>query len=371
MIPLPQLFFSFFIYISFSSAPTMPATPLYIASADNEGQAGIYLAHFDPNDGSLSTPSKLIGERPFFFKLSANGEHLYLTTHQGQSDNAAALHSYRIEPDNTLAPLNSVPFPGRIPLHIDLHPEGTHALVANYLTPTVVSIAIREDGSLSQVTDEVTLTGSSIHPKRQDHSYPHSSFFSPDGKYAYVCDRGTDRLGSYAFDPSNDTLTPLTRPIVARPGAGPRHLAWHPDGTGLFVINEINGSLTHYAYDTATGYLSEGNTYPTTAPDQTAENFSAEVRIHPNGKFIYASNRGPDTLAVFKIADDHSLTLVQRISSGGQHPRYFEIHPSGEWLIVSNKNSDNLTLFSLDPATGQLTAKSNTPFPAPTGLAFR
>ncbi len=352
-------------------AVLVSAQPLYLGSSHREGQAGLYVTHFDAQKGSLSQPRRLTGKQPFFFAITADGSHLYASGHQDAGETPSVLRSYAIEADGSVRLIDTLAFPGRIPLHLSLSPDERFALVANYLTPTVVSIPLRPHGKLGAVVAAVTLTGASIHPDRQDHAYPHSVNFSPDGRFAYVADRGTDRIGGYAFDPPSGTLQPLGRVMVTRPGAGPRHLSWHPDGTRAYVINEINGSLTPHLYDPATGHLTEGPSYPTVSNADPTLNLSAEVKVHPNGRFVYATNRGPNTIAVFEIADGTGLEFKQSISTGGDHPRYFVIDPSGQWLIVCNQHSNRVNVFALDPITGRLTATAQgLDFPHPTDLKF-
>ncbi len=348
----------------------LPAQPLFVASSDNDA-VGIYVTNFDATSGALAPPRRLIIDRTFFFGFNAEGSLLYASGHQGDGDTPAVLRSYSVKADQSLVPIDTCTLPGRIPLHLSVSPDDRFALVANYLTASVVSIPLHADGSMGAIAAQAILTGSSIHPQRQDHSYPHSVNFSPDGKFAYVADRGTDRIGSYAFNRVTGQLAELNPPVVTRVGAGPRHLSFHPDKKRLYVINEINGSLTPYRYDARTGRLSEGPSYPTTADDQTTLNTSAEVKVHPHGRFVYATNRGPNTVAVFSVGEDTNLRFVQRIGSGGDHPRYMALHPDGRWLIVNNKNSSRISVFALDPDTGRLTATDQgLDFPSPADLHF-
>ena len=349
----------------------LSAQPLFLGSADRDGAAGLYVTDFDPVTGALAQPRRLSDAQPFFFQFSRDGQFLYATGHEGAGETPAVLHAYALSTNHKLEPRDTRAFAGRVPLHLVLSQNEAFAVVANYFTPTVVTIPLLPEGKIGPVATEVILTGSSIHPDRQNHSYPHSVNLSPDDRYAYVADRGTDRIGAYAFDRETGNLTTLPSPITARPGAGPRHLSWHPDGSRAYVINEINGSLTPYLYDAETGHLSEGPSYPTLATDDPTANFSAEVKVHPSGRFVYASNRGPNTVAVFAIGAGDKLSRIQIIPTGGDHPRYMVIDPSGQWLIVSNKNTHRVSVFALDPNTGLLTATDQgLDFPAPTDLKF-
>ena len=348
-------------------------TPVLLGSAGGDQAApGLFLADFDPASGTLSAPRRLTDTQPFFFRPSRDGTRIFVTGHVGTSASPGVLRTLALDrAAGTATELGVVATHGRTPLHLSVSADEAFVLVAHYSTPNVVSVPVAADGSLGPPVATVTLSGRSIHPERQDHAYPHSVNLSPDQRFAYVCDRGTDRIAGFAFDPASGALTPLGHAMTALPGAGPRHLAWHPDGSTAYVINEINGSLTPYAYDPAQGHLTAGPSHPTLAIDDTRENFSAEVVVHPNGRFIYVSNRGPDTLAVFARDPAGSLRRIQIIPTGGGHPRYFAIDATGRWLIVSNRHSDLITVFALDPATGRLSATAQSlSLPTPLGLAF-
>ena len=351
--------------------PPTSAQPLYLGSAAPAPAAGLYRAHFDPDTGTFSDLRQLAPDQPFFFRLSTDGHTLYATGHEGASETPGVLRSYSVKADKSLTLTDTQTFPGKVPLHLSLSPDARFALVANYLTANVHSLPLLPGGDLAPAVDTVTLTGSGIHPDRQNHAYPHSVNYSPDGRFAFVCDRGADRIASYAVNVEHGTLTALERQVMTRPGSGPRHLAFHPDGQRAYVINEINGSLTAYHYDRTTGHLQEGPSYPTVATDDATLNFSAEVAVHPQGGYVYTSNRGPDTLTVFAVGAGTQLEWIQTIPSGGQHPRYFAIDPTGRWLLCSNRHSDRVTIFALNPQTGQLTpTPQHLDLPVPLGLAF-
>lgn len=354
------------------AAGSQAAAVLLGSAGDDTAAPGLFLADFDPATGTVSSPRRLTADQPFFFRPSADGTRIYVTGHAGDSATPGVLRTLALDRRaGAVSALGSVATGGRLPLHLSLTADESFAFVAHYRTPTVVSVPVASDGSLGSPAATVTLRGRSIHPDRQDHAYPHSVNPSPDDRFVYVCDRGADRLAAFAFDTATGALTPLPHPVTTRPGAGPRHLAWSTDHTTAFVVNEINGSLTPYAYDATHGHLTEGPSWPALATDDTRENFSAEVAVHPNGRFIYVSNRGPDTLAVFARDPAGRLERIQIIPTGGAHPRYFAIDPTGRWLLVSNRHSDRITVFTLDPATGRLAATPSTlTLPEPLGLAF-
>lgn len=354
------------------------ASTLFVGSAGGPEQApGLFAATFDSTTGTLTAPARLATGQPFFFLLNRAGDRLYATGHDGEGATPSVLRTYAVDPASAALTLRAIqPLGGKVPVHATLTPDAHFALVAHYLTPTVVCLAVPCGGPAhpapSTVAASVTLTGASLSPDRQDHAYPHSVNLSPDGHFAYVCDRGADRIAAFVLDRATGALTPLDRPILTRPGAGPRHLTFHPDGTRAYVVNEINGSLTVYRHDPVSGHLTEGASYPAIPGDFTGENLSAEVRVHPNGRFVYVSNRGPDTLAGFAIGDGDRLSPVQTIASGGAHPRYFVIDPTGRWLLCSNRLSDSVTVFALNPSSGRLTRTAHPlTVPTPLGLVFR
>lgn len=333
----------------------------YLACAGDN--AGIHRIVFDPDEGNIALAERVAdGPNPFFLGASSDGRFLYATCRDDSlGERSGIFQSYSISPDNgSLLLLEEVPTEGSIPVHFTIAPKGRFAAVSHYLTPTVLTLPLHPDGSLGTLTVPQTLEGSSIHPQRQSHSYPHSITFHPSSRFAYVCDRGSDRIATFAVDPITGQLA-SANPAYARlrPGAGPRHMAFHPDQKRAYVINEINGSITELTIDSKTGAVQEGPSYPTLPETFLGENFSAEVAVHPNGKTIYASNRGHDSIAVFAVGEGVELKRIQIVPSGGQHPRHFTIDPTGNWLLVSNRHSDRISVFRISLETGRLDSTDN------------
>ena len=185
---------------------------------------------------------------------------------------------------------------------------------------------------------------------------------SPDNRLVIVCDLGLDKIFTYALDPAAAKLTPANPPfVVTAPGAGPRHFKFGPDGKHAYAINEMGGTITAYDYDATRGALTTRQTVPTLPADFNGENTCAEIRVHPNGKFLYGSNRGHDSIAVFAInAATGLLTPVEIVLSGGKTPRNFALSPDGAWLVCAHQDSNNLTVFRVDPGTGRLTPTAST-----------
>jgi 6-phosphogluconolactonase len=240
-------------------------------------------------------------------------------------------------------------------VHVDA--AGKVVVVANYGGGSVASYSIGTDGTLSKPGSVIQHEGSSVHPKRQARPHAHSINVHPGGRFAAAADLGTDEVLVYKLDASAGKLTPHGAAKVA-PGAGPRHLAFHPEGTTAYVLNELNRTVTAFTFDAESGALTKLQTI-SSVPDGVTEGNSAEVRCSADGRFLYTSNRGHDSIASFAIdPTTGKLTPTGHVSTGGNWPRNFTLSPSGRWLLVANEHSSTIVVFRLDPKTG---------VPAPTG----
>jgi len=311
---------------------------------------GIYLYGLDAASGAIAEEGLAaeLGD-PGWQKISSDGKFLYTV---GTADNhrRSIVAAYRIDPQTGgLAALNQEATGGDDSTHLDLDPSGSCAVVANYSSVAAPSAVIPH-------------TGSSIDPDRQRHPYPHSCNFDPTGKFVLAPDLGVDKVYIYRFDPSSRSLSPADPATMAvAPGSGPRHLSFHPNGKFAYLINEMGGTVIACSWDSARGQLRTLQTVSTLPPDYRGKNTSAEVRIHPNGKFLYASNRGPDDLAIFAVDPAlGTLKLLGFQSTGGKGPRDFAIDPTGNFLFAANQDSDSVTLFRIDPQTGSLTPMNAT-----------
>jgi 6-phosphogluconolactonase len=237
----------------------------------------------------------------------------------------------------------------------------------------VAVFPVAPDGGVGAATSVVQHQGRGPHPERQTSPHAHCIVLDAANRFALAADLGIDRVLVRRFDAASGALTPAAVPEVAlQPGAGPRHLAFSPDGRTLYAVNELDSTLVVFAYDPETGGLRERQTLSTRPADATTENFPADLHVHPSGRTVYASNRGDDTIAVFAVAPDSGrLTLEQSVPTGGRWPRNFAIDPAGELLLVANQRSDSVVGFRIDPATGQLTPNgSRIELPAPVCLLF-
>jgi 6-phosphogluconolactonase len=230
-------------------------------------------------------------------------------------------------------------------------------LVANYGGGSVAVLPIQEDGQLGAATDVVQHVGSSIHPTRQQEPHAHSITLDPTNRYALACDLGLDQVLIYRFDSAAGKLAPNDPPgAPLRPGAGPRHLAFHPSGRYVYVINELDSTLTVFAWDETRGTLREIHTMPTLPEDFAGKNTCADLHVAPSGRFVYGSNRGHDSIVIFAInAQTGELSYVGHESTRGQTPRNFAIDPTGTFLLAANQRSDTIVSFRINQETGKLT----------------
>ena len=321
---------------------------------------GIYRSHFDLETGELSEPL-LAAEamNPGFLELHPNGRFLYATSFMGISGSVNAYATDSATGELTL--LNSQPSGGIGPCHVNVDPAGKNVLVANYGGGSVSVIPIKAKGSLGIPTAVVQHKGSSVNLKRQKEPHPHSVNLSPDGRFAYVADLGTDKIVIYQLDTENGVITPANPPHAkVKPGAGPRHFTFHPNGKYAYVINELDCTVTAFSFSPDSGALTEIQTVPTIPNDYEGNNSTAEVRVHPGGKFLYGSNRGHNSIAVYRINPQKgTLKFVEREIDDIQVPRNFNIDPTGRFCLVANQGSDSVVVFRIDPKTGALEPTGN------------
>jgi len=326
----------------------------YFGTQRTGTNAGFSLAHFDTDTGVLTKPEFLLAATaPAFFVIHPDGRHLY-TCNAASSGGVSA---YEIEPHTgALKFLNRVSSGGAGPCYVSLDQTARFALVANYAGGSIAVFAIQPDGSLGERTAFVQHTGNSVNPQRQTHAYAHSIIVDPSNWFALVDDLGVDKIFVYRFNAQDGSLTPNDPPFAGiRPGSGPRHLAFHPNGRWVYVISEIASTVTAFNWNPANGSLAEFQTISALPENFNGTNTSAEIALHPNGKFLYASNRGDDSLAVFAIDPaTGKLGLVERVSCGGRTPRFFTFDPTGKWLLCSNHGSDTTVVFRVDEKTGKL-----------------
>jgi 6-phosphogluconolactonase len=334
---------------------------VYIGTYTLRRGKGIYTFRFQPATGKVTAPS-LAAETPSpaFLAVHPNQKFLYAANEHDGPDVAgknSTVSAYAIDPKTgALTLLNQVSCRGEGPAHIAVDKTGKALLAANYRSGSLALMPILPDGRLGEVTGFVQHHG--IGPKpRAEGPHAHGAAFSPDGRFALVADRGLDQVLIYRYDRSKGTLTPNDPPFInSTPGAGPRHLLFHPNGRILYELNEPGSTVSVLAYGAAGGTMSQIQEITTLPAGFTGTSATAQLQIDRAAKFLYASNRGADNIAVFAIDPAKgTLTLVEHVSSQGKTPRDFSLDPTGGYLFAANQNSDNVVLFRVDAKTGRLT----------------
>ena len=328
---------------------------------DGSKSKGVYAYRFDAETGQI-TSLDLAAEttNPSFVALHPNGRFLYAVNEVGnyKGPNSGGVSAFSIDRfTGKLTFLNEVPSRGADPCYITLDKTGKYVLVANYTGGSIAVFPVLEDGKLGEASAFLQHTGHGTNPARQEKAHAHSIDLSPDNRFAMVDDLGLDELFVYKFDSANGSLTPIDPPFAKLdPGAGPRHFALSPTGKFAYVIAEMHSTVTVFSNDEKTGALHPLQTISALPKDFTGQNDDAEIEMHPSGKFLYASNRGSDTITEFAIDPGKgTLTPVAYTPTQGKIPRSFEIDPTGKFLFAANQKSDNIVVFRIDPKTGRLT----------------
>lgn len=342
------------------------STLVYFGTYTGTKSKGIYVSRLDPDTGQLSSP-ELVGEvtNPAFLALHPSGRFLYAVNEIAsfQDQPGGSVSAFAINRDSgVLTLLNEESSRGAGPCHLTVDPSGRAVLVANYGGGSVAALPIQEDGRLGPATAYVQHTGSSVNPQRQKAPHAHGIYVDAANRYAFVPDLGIDQILVYRWDPALAALQPHDPPgIAVAPGSGPRHFAFHPRGHFAYVLNELLSTVTTFHYDAPRGTLQELQTLGTLPEDFSGNSTTAEIEVHPSGHFLYASNRGHDSLAIFRIdGTTGQLALVSHEPTQGRTPRNFSIDPSGHWLLAANQDSDNVVVFRVDSETGRLRATGQT-----------
>lgn len=341
-----------------------PATKflVYIGSYAPADADGVHRYSLDAASGELTRLGGASGvKNPSFVAIHPNRRFLYtvaeIADFQGKRSGGVA--AFSIDPrDGALTLLNQQSSGGPGACHLSVDAAGKNVLVANYTGGSMAVLPIDADGRLKGAAGFVQHEGSGATSGRQSGPHAHSVNLDAAGRFAFVADLGLDQILVYRFDAARGTLAPNDPPFVAlAPGAGPRHFAFSPNGRFAYVINELDSTITAFRYDSAPGVLRPTQTLSTLPDDFEGTNWTAEVRVHPSGRFVYGSNRGHDSIAVFAVDQQSGkLRLVMNHSSGGETPRNFEIDPSGRWLLAANQATDNVVVLRIDGATGSLSA---------------
>jgi len=295
-------------------------------------------------------------KNPSFLSIAPNHQFLYAISEGGNAE-GSGISAFAIEAAaGKLRFLNRQPAGGSGPCHVAVDAAGKNALIANYGSGSFAVFPLAGNGEVRPMSAFIQDHGSSVNADRQEGPHAHCIVTGPGDRFAYGCDLGLDKVLIFKFDPGQGTLV-ASEPAfaAAQPGAGPRHIAFHPNGRWAFVINEMASTLTVFACDAASGALREIQTVSTLPEGYSGQSTCAEVAVHPSGKFVYGSNRGDDSIALF-ACDPASgrLTFIERVPTGGRTPRQFEIDPTGHYLLAANQDSGTVVVFSIDKASGRL-----------------
>ncbi len=351
---------------------------MYVGTYTERDSKGIYAWRFDSATGKL-TPAGLKAEtlNPSFLAVHPNGRFLYAVneiSHFQRMLRNGSVSAFAIDPvTGQLKLLNQQASAGDGPCHLTLDNQGKCLIVANYNNGSLASFPVSDNGALSQSASFFQHRGAGAIPHRQDGPHAHCVIVSPDNRFVLAADLGLDKVLFYHLDAATALMTANDPPsVTVAPGSGPRHLAFHPSGKFVYLINEMGSTVITFAYDAQAGTLRELQTVSTLPKDFKGKNDTAELQVHPSGKFLYGSNRGHDSIAVFAIDPKAgTLTPIEHVSTQGKTPRHFAIDPTGAYLIAANQQSNNMVVFRIDRSTGKLAPTGQVEAaPSPVCLTF-
>jgi 6-phosphogluconolactonase len=334
---------------------------LYVGTYTSGKSEGIYLCRLNLKSGELTHLGTAKGvSNPSFLAIDARRRHLYAVNEetQFQGKPSGAVSAFAIhQQTGELTFLNQQPSLGGAPCHLSLDGTGKFVLLANYVGGNVAVLPLRRDGSLDTPSDMVQHQGSSVNRERQEGPHAHCIMLDRANRYAFAVDLGVDKILVYRFDATSGKLKPNQTPSVSlKPGAGPRHFVFHPSGRQAYVINELDSTITVFTYYARRGTLTAMQTVSTLPKDFSGANSCADIHLSPSGKFLYGSNRGHDSLAIFAIErGTGKLQPLGHELTQGKTPRNFAIDPTGAYLLAANQNSDSIVTFRIDKLTGKLT----------------
>ncbi len=323
-------------------------------------EEGISIFEFEPESGELKLISKQpAGKNPSFLSIHPNGQYLYAVNELGEG----TVSAFQIDHvSKTLTFLNRQVTSGSAPCYVSCDRDGKWLMVSNYGNGSLAIYPINKDGTLEPHSDSVQHQGSGPDAVRQEGAHAHSIISDLQGEYILAADLGLDKVLLYTIDENSGKLRPHSFPSLSvPPGSGPRHMVFHPNNKYFYVANEMGNTVTACTWSQENGVLDAFQTLPTLPSDFSDNSSVADIHISPGGKFLYVSNRGHNSLAVFMVQEDGSLVPSGHVSSAGRWPRNFALTPSGSHLIAANEHTDNLVVFSLDDRTG---------IPEPTGINF-
>ncbi len=318
----------------------------------------ISVCELDVADGSMRVVADAqTPKNGSWLSVSPDLRTLYATVESGyDSGSPGTVAAYRIASDATLSAIGTAESCAPGPCHLAVDATRRILTVANYGGETFGVVRLDDSGTPGEVIGCGRHAGSSVHPKRQREPHPHATVFSPDYRYLYVCDLGTDEVVHYSADALAGGVIERAGAVAAPAGSGPRHIVFTPDGRWAYLVNELSNTVIAYSVDTESGALSQVDEQPMLPPEWSGESTAAEIWLHPSGRFVYASNRGHDSIVIFSRRDDGTMSVKGHVSSGGQSPRHFSLDSAGVWCLVANQQSDNVVSYRVDHDSGMLAA---------------
>lgn len=349
------------IAITCTTSSTPEKILFYVGSSDGSLEQSIYLYELDYSSGQVAVLDSFAGSKASsYLALSPEKDFIYAIdgTQSDPQKKFSSVASFRLtDPGMGLNMINRQSSEGRGPCHISCHPDGTFIFVANYSEGNIAAYPLEKDGSISPPSDIIQHEGSGP-GKRQTKAYAHHITADPSGDFILATDLGADKVFIYQFDRESGKLipNPAQEFFKTEPGAGPRHLAFHPTKPYLFIVNELNGTTISCRYDQKTGRIEEINTLSNLPEDANIpDNYPAAIRVHPKGQFLYASNRiGSNSISVFSISGSGQIKRIQVMDDVPEHPRDFNIDPKGKFLLVAGQQGDEIEIFTIETNTGML-----------------
>lgn len=330
---------------------------MYVGTYSLRGSEGIYVFEFDRKTGSMQPVQSVSNAKsPSFLAIHPTGKYLY-SVNEG-ADKLGGVSSYSIDKaTGKLTFMNGQSSLGAGPCHVSVDQTGKTVFVSNYGGGSLAILPVKADGSLAAPTDSVQDAGTGPNAQRQDKAHVHSATLAPDNRFVYVADLTTDKLNIFDIDTKASTVKPAATPYVTvKPGSGPRHFTFHPNGKYAYLVEELTSTVAVFSRNAKTGALTLMDDNVKALPDGfSGQNTSADIHVDPSGKFLYHSNRGANTLAIFAIGNDGRLTKVGDQPTEGKTPRNFLVDPKGDFVFVANQDTDNITIFKRDQKTGKLT----------------
>lgn len=332
---------------------------VFISSFAKDDEGAIHVFRFDSTKGQWKRLHRFADQgQPFFMALSPSGRFLYTThaptTFGGADPEYVVAHA--VNDDGSLTVINRQSSHGKATCYLFVDATEKALVAANYSTGNVSSYPLQSDGQIGPAASILAHQGSSVDPERQQHAFAHCILPGPNNRFVFAADLGTDQLLIYELQPQSAKLAPARQPFVRLPpGSGPRHLVFHPQSQRIYVINELANTVTVFDADHTQGWLIERQSVSTLPPDFQGTSYCADLKITPDGRFLYATNRGHDSLACYSISEVGSLSLIDITSSLGEGPQNLAITQDGKWLLCANMPGNRLVVFSIDADTGRLT----------------